>query len=257
MEELHDKVLETANDTAPEPVEVPQPSPKNNFWNFFQKNFLALAILTAGIMVSGSVLYTGGIKTAAINDVAGAGEDVRKDVSPDDDPALGPKGAKVTIIEFSDFQCPYCRTWWKDTFSQLKKEFIDTGKVRFIYRDFPLSFHPMAAPSAEAANCAGEQGKYWEMHDKLFSEQLKKGQGTITYEVKDIKNWAAQIGLNGSQFNQCLDSGKFKAEVEKDFADGSAAGVSGTPSFFINGKLVVGAQPYATFKSLIEQELKK
>ena len=112
-------------------------------------------------------------------------------------------------------------------------------------------------PSAQAAECADDQGKYWEMHDKIFAEQEKLGQGTVQFTVQNLKKWAFEIGLNTANFNRCLDSGKYKAEVDKDTADGNAAGVSGTPSFFVNGWLTVGAQPYSVFKGLIEEELKK
>ncbi len=235
----------------------------NKFWNFMGKNFLALAILTAGVMVSGSLLYTNNAKTqlgAQINGDPSAQPDpgAKVDVSVDNDAILGSKNAKVTVIEFSDYQCPFCRSFWKEVFVQMKKDYIDTGKVRFIYRDYPLSFHPMSVPSAQAAECAHEQGKYWEFHDKIFGEEDKLGQGTtVTYTVQDLKKWAAAIGVNSSQFNQCLDSGKYKAEVEKDLADGTAAGVNGTPSTFINGRLIVGAQPYSNFKAIIDEELKK
>lgn len=229
--------------------------------NFLEKNFLGLSILIAGALVSFSVLYSGGaIKLGTAKIDPGIGQQrpaVKTDVSVDDDPVLGNKNAPVTIIEFSDYQCPFCRSFWKDSLPQIKKEFIDTGKARFVYRDFALSAHPMAIPSAQAAECADDQGKYWEMHDKIFSEQGKLGQGTVTYAVSDLKKWAIEIGLNAVKFNGCLDSGKYKAEVDKDFADGSAAGVTGTPSLFINGRLVVGAQPFASFKAVIEEELKK
>lgn len=242
--------------------QAPVVSAKRSFWSFMEKNFLALSILTAGVMISGSLLYTNGFGAklgAQINDgqPAQAGAGAKVDVSADDDPVLGNKNAKVTIIEFSDYQCPFCRSFWRDTLGQIKKEYIDTGKAKFIYRDYPLSFHPMAHVSAEAAECAEDQGKYWEMHDKIFGEEEKLGQGTVTYAVSDLKKWASAIGLNANQFNQCLDSGKHKAEVDKDFADGTAAGVSGTPSLFINGRLVVGAQPFASFKAIIDEELKK
>lgn len=100
-------------------------------------------------------------------------------VSVDDDPVLGKADAPVTLIEFSDFQCPFCRAFWKEALQQIKKDYIDTGKAKFVYRDFPLSFHPLAKPYALAANCANDQGKFWEMHDKIFEEQAKKGEGTI------------------------------------------------------------------------------
>jgi len=229
--------------------------------NFVEKNFLGLSILIAGALVSFSVLYSGGsikLGTAQIDSGVEPKQTVIKtDVSIDDDPILGNKNAPVAIIEFSDFQCPFCRAFWEESLPQIKKEFIDTGKAKLIYRDYPLSFHSMAMPSAQAAECADEQGKFWEMHDKIFGEQDKLGQGTVTYAVQDIKGWAAEIGLNASKFNNCLDSGKYKTEVDKDFADGTAAGVTGTPSIFINGRLIVGAQPFASFKAIIEEELNK
>lgn len=243
------------------PVTEPKKSKASMFLGFVGKNFLALSVLTAGVMISGSLFYTNGAGKlgAQINNgqPQQPGNGAKVDVSVDDDPILGNKNAKVTIIEFSDYQCPFCRSFWKDALVQIRKDYVDTGKVRFVYRDYPLSFHPMAMPSAQASECADDQGKYWEFHDKLFSEQEKLGQGTVTYTVLDLKKWAAAIGLNAGQFNQCLDSGKYKAEVEKDMADGTAAGVSGTPSTFINGRQIVGAQPYASFKTIIDEELNK
>ena len=230
----------------------------------FDKTKLILpgAILIAGILISGSLLYNNlnkpnvGLKTAQIQQGAGAGDEEPVDVSADDDAMLGNKKAKVAIIEFSDFQCPFCRSFWKDTLPLIKKEYVDTGKAYFVYRDFPLSFHPGAQPAAEASECAREQGKFWEFHDKIFGEQDKLGQGTIQFGVEEIKKWAGESGLDAAKFNQCLDSGKYKSEVEKDFTDGSAAGVNGTPTLFVNGKKVVGAQPFAVFKTMIEDELK-
>ena len=178
-------------------------------------------------------------------------------VSADDDPFIGNENAPVTVIEFSDFQCPICRKLWKDALPSIKKEYVDAGKVKFVYRDFPLSFHPGAMPAALAAECAKEQGKFWQMHDKIFEEQDKQGSGTVQFTIDDLKKWAAGIGLNASKFNQCLDSEKYKKEVEKDIADGSAAGVRGTPATFVNGKLVSGAQPFSAFKSAIDAELNK
>ena len=183
----------------------------------------------------------------------------RVEVSIDDDPVLGEEDAEVTIIEFSDYQCPFCRKFWQDTFTQLKKDYIDTGKVKFVYRDYPLGFHPMAVPAAEAANCAREKGgdeAYYEMHDKMFEEQniLDGGtvQSTVQFTKDDLKQWAKDIGYN---IDSCLDSGKYAQEVQNDFADGGSAGVQGTPAFFINGRLLSGAQPYAAFKQAIDAEL--
>jgi len=229
---------------------------------------IPLAVLIAGAMISGAVLYADGgisggskVQQAAV----GAQQDDPTvtpsgpvDVSADDDPALGNPNAKVTVIEFSDFQCPFCRVLWKDTLPQLKKEYIDTGKIRFVYRDYPLPFHEGAAPYAQAAQCADDQGKFWEYHDKIFQEQDKSGQGTVPFVgVATLKTWARDLGLDGGSFDQCLDSDKYKAEVEKDAADGVAAGVSGTPSTFVNGRILVGAQPFDAFKKLIDEELNK
>ncbi len=216
------------------------------------------AILIAGALIAGAVFYSNrNPSSQTANPIGESGGKV--EVSADDDPFLGPANAKVTIIEFSDYQCPFCRSFWRETLSQIKQEYIDSGKsVKFVYRDFPLSsIHPLAQKYAEAAECTQDQNKYWEMHDKIFQEQDKLGRGTIgNYAVSDIKRWAGELGLNGSEFNQCLDSGKYAEEVKKDFDDGSKAGVNGTPTFFINGKSLVGSQPFESFKAIIDQELK-
>ncbi|MEK7600554.1 MAG: DsbA family protein [Patescibacteria group bacterium] len=214
------------------------------------KLILAGAIVFAGVLVAGAVVWTDMRKASD-----GAQPVVK--VSADDDAVLGDKKAPVTIIEFSDYQCPYCRAFWRETYPRLKKDFIETGKVRLVFRDFPLSNHPGAIPAAHATECAEEQGKFWEMHDMIFAEQDTKGVNTISFSVDDLKRWAGKVGLNQTAFNTCLDSGKYNEEIAKDLKDGAASGASGTPSFFINGNLIVGAQPYETFKAAIEQILAK
>lgn len=223
------------------------------------KLILPVSILIAALLISGSVVFYSlntGKLGANVKEAGGPVIGEKVNISADDDPFMGKEKAEVTIVEFSDFQCPFCRTFWRDALPQIKKEYIDTGKVKFVYRDYPLSFHSAAKVSAEASECADEQGKYWEMHDKIFGEQSKQGTGTVTYGAVELKNWASQIGLDSTKFNQCLDSGKYKSEVEKDLADGSAYGVSGTPTLYINGKPIVGAQPFSTFKAVIDDELK-
>ena len=174
------------------------------------------------------------------------------DVSADDDPSLGDENAPITIIEFSDFQCPFCARFREQTFDQLKTDYIDTGKVRLVYRDFPLSsIHPMAQKGAEASECADEQGKFWEYHDVLFQKQ---DEWTAT-GVSKLKEYAGELSLDQSKFDSCLDDGKYEDEVAKDFQDGADSGVQGTPSFFINGKQLSGAQPFAAFKQVIDAEL--
>lgn len=172
-------------------------------------------------------------------------------VTADDDSILGDPDAPVTIVEFSDYQCPFCKRSWEQVLPQLKKNYIDTGKVNFVYRDYPLtSIHPDAMAAAMAAECAGDQGKYFEMHDKLF-------ENISNLKNADLKKYAGQVGLDTAQFNSCLDSETHKAEVEKDMADAEKFGVRGTPSFFINGWFIRGAKPYSEFEKIIEEELAK
>lgn len=174
----------------------------------------------------------------------------RVQVSADDDPVKGSKNAPVTIIEFSDFQCPYCARFFTQTLPLIEENYIKTGKVKLVYRDFPLSFHQHAQKAAEAAECADEQGKFWEYHDKIFENQN-------VLDTASLKQYAKDLGLDVTKFDGCLDSGRMASEVQKDFRDGSQYGVSGTPSFFINGINLVGAQPYSAFRQVIEQELNK
>ncbi|MBI4999839.1 DsbA family protein [Candidatus Gottesmanbacteria bacterium] len=159
----------------------------------------------------------------------------------------GNPNAKVPIVEFSDFQCPFCAQT-QTTLQQIFKAYPD--KVKFVYRHFPLPFHENAQPAALASMCANEQGKFWEYHDKLFGSQEKL---TIT----DLKQYAASLGLDTEKFNTCLESKKYKSQIDKDVADGQAAGVSGTPAFFIYGRPLVGAQPFENFKSIIDEEVTK
>ncbi len=162
-------------------------------------------------------------------------------------PARGPANAPVTIVEFSDFQCPYCGRE-VPVIERVMKEY--DGKVRLVFRHYPLDFHPFAQKAAEAAACAQEQGKFWELHDKMFGNQTKLA-------VEDLKGYAKSVGLDPSKFDKCLDSGEKKAMVEEDQKAGSAAGVNGTPAFFINGLFINGAQPYEQIKQAVDRELKK
>lgn len=168
----------------------------------------------------------------------------------DDDHFKGDDNAPVVIVEFSDFECPFCTRFYSETLALIEETYINTGKVKFVYRDFPLSFHPNAQKAAEAAECAGEQDKYYEMHDKLFEEGVNGG-------VNSFKQFASDIGLDTNKFNECLDSGEMASEVQKDMQDGSAVGIRGTPGFIINGQLVSGAQPFSNFKQVIDAELAK
>jgi protein-disulfide isomerase len=178
-------------------------------------------------------------------------------IGVDDDPMLGSATAKVLIIEFGDYQCPSCRMFWKEVEPRLRKEYIDTGKAKLVFRDFPIvQIHPEALLAAMAVDCSADQNKYWEYHDKVFREQYNKGDDLVRFKAADLKRWAKDIGLDPAKFDQCLDSEKYKNEVLKDKADGDAVSVQGTPTFFINGHVIGGAQPYPAFKNLIDSLLK-
>ena len=191
--------------------------------------------------------------------VAGTSAQTGRFISVDDDPVLGDPNAKVTIIEFGDYQCPFCRAFWKDTFPRLKKEYIDTGKVNFVFRDFPQNGHPEAIAAAMAAECAEDQGRYWPYHDKLFREQDRRGQPdeVVRFRVPELKRWATDVGLDAARFNECLDSGRNEAEVKKDYDDAADVGMKGTPVFFVNGRAILGAHPFATFQKVIEDALSR
>jgi protein-disulfide isomerase len=163
-----------------------------------------------------------------------------------DDPFTGGANAKVVIVEFSDFQCPACGQAYP-VLKQIKADYLD--KIKLVYRDFPLSQHTFAFKAAEAANCANEQSQFWAYHDILFENQDNLG-------ADALKQYAADLGLDTAKFNSCLDSGKYAQEVSNDLADGAAAGVSSTPTFFINNKRYSN-MPYAQFKQIIDAELAK
>ena len=160
-------------------------------------------------------------------------------------PSKGPAGAPVTIVEFSDFECPYCGRA-ESVVSQVLATYGD--KVRLVFRDYPLPAHPSAPKAAEAAHCAGDQGKFWEMHGKLFANQRNLA-------PSDLKGHAKALGLDVARFEKCLDSGEKAKVVEANRKAGDEAGVSGTPAFFVNGLLIAGAQPFEAFKTVIDDEL--
>jgi protein-disulfide isomerase len=172
----------------------------------------------------------------------------------------GNKDAKVTLVEFTDYQCPFCSRHFRDTLPQIDKEYVKTGKVRYILREFPLeSIHPMALKAAEAANCSGQQGKYWEMHDRLFTNQN-------ALSTDQLPIHAGAIGLDVTKFKNCLDSGTYTAKIRSDLSEAQKLGVNGTPTFFVGFsdptsaeikavKMIVGAQNYGAFKSVLDSLL--
>jgi protein-disulfide isomerase len=172
-------------------------------------------------------------------------------------PALGEVSARVTVVEFSDYQCPFCRRHSSQVLPELVKEYIKTGKVRYVFRDFPLtSLHPQAQRLHEAAHCAGDQGQYWQMHDRLFDDPQRT-------EATDLIARARTLGVDGPRFERCLAEGVHAARVRQGIADGEKARVRGTPTFFVGftepdgapirpQRLLVGAQPYSVFKQAID-----
>jgi protein-disulfide isomerase len=171
----------------------------------------------------------------------------RYDVPVDDDPIRGSDSATITIIEFSDYQCPFCRQWHENVLPQLQTKYGD--KIRMVYRDFPLySIHPSAESAAIAANCAGEQKHYWEFGDLLFTHQDSLNTQTYDKLAEDLK-------LDLPSFKQCISENRYKDEVTADYNFASELGVRSTPTFFINGLAVVGAQPFEVFEQIIDMEL--
>lgn len=253
--------------------------------------YLILSIIIAGLIIAGGVYYYNTKEARRQEELAESipnpPADVEKEIPQEpenepeiktlgvgDNPALGTTTAPITIIEFSDFQCPFCRRFFNDTFEKLKEEYIDTGKVKFYFRDFPLTnLHPDTQKAHEAARCAADQEAFWEMHDELFRNQDE-------LKVENLKEYAQELELDGKQFSACLDDGKYQETVNAEYKAARNFGVSATPSFFIgrgdikvdvanlylienqidedgtaeleSGWLVVGAKDFETFKELIE-----
>lgn len=171
---------------------------------------------------------------------------------------LQPKGksnAQVTIIAFEDFRCPFCRKFNEEVMPQLQKKYIDTGKVKFYYRNYQF-LGPASVVAGNAGECANEQNKFWEFHDYLYKNQPSESD-TSMYTTDKLTDIAGQLGMNTDQFRSCLDSKKYDKNVSQDLADGQKAGTNATPTFYINGQQLVGAQPYGAFQTIIDQELKR
>lgn len=173
--------------------------------------------------------------------------------------AKGDKKAPVVLVEFSDYQCPFCARHVRETVPQIEREYVQTGKLRYAFRNYPLeAIHPQAFKAAEASLCAGEQGKFWQMHDQLFANQR-------ALRPEDLHRHAQTIGLNVARFRQCLESGKYAGKVRQDQSDGQKVGIRGTPYFAIGypdgndrvkvAKIISGAYPFQSFKEAIDSLL--
>ncbi len=256
------KVVE--EDSAPEPAwpEVPvtepvpsEPVVKAETFTFKATHFYAVLVVlafAAGVLIGYAAWGRSSARTVLVPDqpavaaATSAPQYVRYKIPTDGFPALGPANAPITLVEFGDFQCPFCRQWEQQTYQPLLAAY--PGKIRFVFRDFPLtSIHPNAMPAAEAAQCANEQGKFWPFHDKLFSSE------TLSTDVYD--QYAQQLGLDMTKFDQCLSTHKYAQQIQDDSNFAQNLGINSTPTFFINGLAVVGAQPLDAFQSVIDKEL--
>ncbi|MBI5225307.1 DsbA family protein [Candidatus Micrarchaeota archaeon] len=233
---------------------------------------VAIAMIVSVLILSGVLVYAtnginsnlqqinsniGNIKLNVVNNGGGAQGTVAATPIPSQQPSApnfklegvafkGKESAPITIIEYSDFQCPFCSRFYAETLPSILKDWVDTGKAKLYYKHFPLSqIHPNAEKAAEASECAKDQGKFWEMHDKMF-------QNGNALSVDDLKRYAADLKLDTAKFNTCLDGGSKASIVAEQLQEGIGAGVTGTPSFFINGQNIVGAQPYSVFQQVLQ-----
>ena len=183
-------------------------------------------------------------------------------ISIDNDPIIGNPNAPITIIEFSDFQCPFCARFHVETLPSIMDEYINDGQVKLVFRDFPIqSIHPNALPASVAAECANEQKKFKEMHDVLFENQKEWSNQSIDNVMIKFNQYASKIGLEEEKFDSCLKNGKYIEEIQKDLDDGRTYGISGTPGFFVGNDQIgfvelKGAQPFENFKKVIDSQLK-
>ena len=174
-------------------------------------------------------------------------------------PTQGKPDAPLTFVEFSDFQCPFCESFYSQTYEQILNNYVDTGKIKFVFKQFPMdSLHPNAREAALASECANEQGKFWSYHNALFGNQTTWANQNSTQVVNSLKKYGLDLKLDTVRFNSCLDSKKYADVLDKDSQEGSSYGVSGTPTFYIgNNKTgytqVVGTQPFSIFQQTIDQ----
>ena len=242
---------------------LPRQVPLPKSWTPILMGLLLIASFLLGMLVT-KVQYLSGSNTGtyqAGNQQAAGGAQpsvapgTPVNVSVGNLPAQGNKDAKVKVVEFADFQCPFCEQWFKTVEPSIINDYVKTGKIAFYWRDYAF-LGQESNDSANAARCANEQGKFWEYHDYLYSHQGQENSGAFSKD--NLKKFASDMGgLNTDQFNNCVDSDKYSKDVQTDLSDGQKAGVNGTPTVFVNGVAIVGAQPYSAFKSAIDAALAK
>ncbi len=231
-----------------------------------RSNFsVPISIIIAGLIIAGAIIINGGSgdasekivstgRTAQVQNLpskpetppspAGQPSAIQTFEITKDNHVRGNFNAPITLVEFSDFECPYCARHYP-TLNKILDDY--PGKVRLVYKHFPLPFHANGGKAAEASECASEQGKFWEYHDKLFENLAASG-----YSLANFKQWAKDLALDSGKFNDCLDSSKYVQKVQSDYQEGAQKGINGTPATFINGQLVSGALPYESFKQIID-----
>ena len=221
--------------------------------------FLPVSILVAAVLVAGAVIYSAGVSTPSGDQ---SGDESTVETSDilnltSNDVVLGDLKAPVTVIEYSDFQCPYCGRFYSETEQQLRDSYIKSGKVRFVYRHFAF-LGPESKAAAQAVECAKDQGKFWEMHDSIFDSEIIDGQehnGNLNRNL--FVSLAGKIGLNADQYGSCFDEKKYAGKVDRDYAAAQVIGVRATPTLFVNGEKIEGALPFEQFKILVDKYLAK
>lgn len=228
-----------------------------------------LTMCTLGFILGAIIYFKGGLTSRVALDkqqpgpngqVADQGQQqppapTHFDVSPGHFPAQGDDKAKVKVVLFADPRCPFCERFFQDAEKKMVADYVKTGKVKFTYRNFAF-LGPASDDASEAMECANEQGQFWKMHDWMFEHQADESD-TAYYSQENLLKYATDLGMNKLQFADCMKTHRFAGKVQEDLADGQAAGVSGTPTIFINGDLIVGAVPYAQIKAKIDAELAK
>lgn len=218
-----------------------------------------IAIIIAGALIGGSVLYSNsGKRVPPQLDATNTGRAVDNaellKQAQNDSRSLGDPSAPVTIVEFADFQCPFCGKFFRESGTKIIEQYVKTGKARFVYRDFAF-LGPESIMAAEASRCAGDQQQFWQYHDYLFAHQQGENQGAFAKER--LKEFAATLKLDTTKFNSCLDAGTHRDQVQKDLDLGRTLGVDGTPATFVNDKFFNGALPFEQFKTAIDAALAK
>lgn len=226
--------------------------------------FLPISVLVAGVLIAGSVLYTAGLEDSSRKGPASPTLDNNASAIPGgnapeigDSVVLGDKDAPITFVGFGDYQCSFCGWFFTNVEPQLRKEYIETGKVKMVYKHFAF-LGPESVAAAEASECAKDYGKFWLYYDALFEAEIADGRvnnGNLNKQL--FLSIANRLDIDVKEFEQCVDSRKYKQKIERDLAEGQAFGVQGTPATFVNDVFVSGAQSYTVFKQVIEEQLQK